>query len=83
MVTFGRVLLWTVVLIAPGGFLLVPVLAAASLQSRGGGSLSFRERLRDWVAEARRSVSRLFHQRSPLDARLVALDERVARHRAE
>jgi hypothetical protein len=31
MVTFGRVLLWMVVLIAPGGFLLVPVLAAASL----------------------------------------------------
>jgi len=31
MVTFGRLLLWTVVLIAPGGFLLVPVLAAASL----------------------------------------------------
>jgi hypothetical protein len=35
MVTFGRVLLWMVVLIAPGGFLLVPVLAAASLHGRG------------------------------------------------
>ena len=38
MVTFGRVLLWTVVLIAPGGFLLVPVLAAYSLSSRADGS---------------------------------------------
>jgi hypothetical protein len=27
MVVVGRVLLWTVVLVAPGGFLLVPVLA--------------------------------------------------------
>jgi hypothetical protein len=70
MVTFGRVLLWTVVLIAPGGFLLVPVLAAASLHSRGGGSLSFRERLRDWLGEARRYVSRLFQHRSARSTRV-------------
>jgi hypothetical protein len=62
--------LWTVVLIAPGGFLLVPVLAAASLHSRGGGSLTFRERLRDWVAEARRYVSRLFQDRSARSSRV-------------
>lgn len=64
MVTLGRVLLWTVVLVAPGGFLLVPVLAAASLHARGGGvagaqPLSLRERLRDWAADARRSFSGL------------------------
>jgi hypothetical protein len=39
--------LWTVVLVAPGGFLLVPVLAAASLGSRGERPLSMRER---WAA---------------------------------
>jgi len=64
MVTFGRVLLWTVVLVAPGGFLLVPVLAAASLHSRGGGSSgadaqTLRERLRELFADARRSLSGL------------------------
>jgi len=41
------VLLWTVVLVAPGGFLLVPVLAAASLGSRGDHPLTWRER---WAA---------------------------------
>ncbi len=66
MVTFGRVLLWTVVLVAPGGFLLVPVLAAASLHSRNGavpgrgralGLSDMRDALRDWAANARRSLS--------------------------
>ena len=64
MVTFGRVLLWMVVLIAPGGFLLIPFLAAASLRPRAGSPVSFRERLRDWVAEARRSANRLLPHRS-------------------
>jgi len=59
MVTFGRVLLWTVVLLAPGGFLLVPVLAATSLHSRGGRSLSFRERLSELSADARSAWQRL------------------------
>jgi hypothetical protein len=61
MVTFGRVLLWTVVLVAPGGFLLVPVLAAHSLSTRGGGApnLSLRERLSQLVAQARQSLSGL------------------------
>ena len=65
MVTFGRVLLWTVVLVAPGGFLLVPVLAAASLRSRNRSvseqTLSLRDRLRDWAANARRSLTGLQH----------------------
>ena len=71
MVTFGRVLLWTVVLIAPGGFLLVPVLAAASLHSRNGSVAAppsrrplsrrplLRGGLRDWVANARHSLGGL------------------------
>ena len=59
MVTFGRVLLWTVVLVAPGGFLLVPVLAAASLHSHGDRSLSFRERLSALVSDARLGLLRL------------------------
>jgi hypothetical protein len=61
MVTFGRVLLWVVVLVAPGGFLLVPVLAATSLHARAGSSpqLSIRERLRDWAANARRALTGL------------------------
>ncbi len=68
MVAFGRVLLWTVVLVAPGGFLLVPVLAAASLHSRNGappgraraGRFSdMRDALRGWAANARRSLSGL------------------------
>jgi hypothetical protein len=58
MVTFGRVLLWTVVLVAPGGFLLVPVLVGASLHSRAGGG-SWRERLSDWMVEVRASFARL------------------------
>lgn len=58
MVTFGRVLLWTVVLVAPGGFLLVPVLAAHSLSSRDR-SLSLRERLTQLVGQARQSLSSL------------------------
>jgi hypothetical protein len=59
MVTFGRVLLWTVVLLAPGGFLLVPVLAAASLHSHGGRSQTFRERVQQLRAELRLAVRRL------------------------
>lgn len=59
MVTFGRVLLWTVVLVAPGGFLLVPVLAAASLHSRGRSPLTFRERLSELAADARGAWLRL------------------------
>jgi hypothetical protein len=57
MVTFGRVLLWTLVLLAPGGFLLVPVLAAASLHGRADNAPSLRERARDLFARARRSLS--------------------------
>ena len=59
MVTFGRVLLWMVVLLAPGGFLLVPVLAAASLHSPGGRSLTFRERVQQLRGELRLAVRRL------------------------
>ena len=59
MVTFGRVLLWAVVLLAPGGFLLVPVLAAASLRSKTDRSLSFRERFGQLVAQARQSLGGL------------------------
>jgi hypothetical protein len=44
MVAVGRVLLWTVVLVAPGGFLLAPVLVATSLPANGGAS--FKEQLR-------------------------------------
>jgi|GEM_PF-5452655 len=63
MVTFGRVLLWTVVLLAPGGFLLLPVLAAHSLRSRSDGSssspLNLRERLTQLVEQVRQSLSGL------------------------
>ena len=59
MVTFGRVLLWAVVLLAPGGFLLVPLLAAASLRSETARSLRLRERFRQMVAQARQSLSGL------------------------
>lgn len=59
MVAVGRVLLWTVALVAPGGFLLVPVLAAASLRS--DHPLTMRERfallgsrVRDAVAQLQR-----------------------------
>jgi len=56
MIAVGRVLLWTVALVAPGGFLLVPVLA---LQSKGAGTGTIRERLQSLVARARGSVARL------------------------
>lgn len=46
-------LLWTVVLVAPGGFLLVPVLAAASLGARGDQPRTWRERWADVVSAAR------------------------------
>jgi hypothetical protein len=61
MVTLGRVLLWTVVLVAPGGFLLVPVLAAHSLRSQPGGTpgLSLRARLTQLLAQVRHSLSGL------------------------
>ena len=60
MVTFGRVLLWTVVLVAPGGFLLVPVLAAAELGNRRAGSpQTLRDQLREIGADLRRAVARL------------------------
>ena len=59
MVTFGRVLLWTVVLVAPGGFLLVPVLAASSLHGRAQGSAGLRERVRELLARARQALSGL------------------------
>jgi hypothetical protein len=56
MAQVGRVLLWTVALVAPGGFLLVPVLA---LQSKAAGAGTFRERLQSLVARARGTASRL------------------------
>jgi hypothetical protein len=59
MVTFGRVLLWTVVLVAPGGFLLVPVLAATSLHGRSEGAPSLRQRAQDLFARVRSSLSGL------------------------
>ncbi|HYJ07727.1 MAG TPA: hypothetical protein VEX18_01925 [Polyangiaceae bacterium] len=52
MVAVGRVLLWTVALIAPGGFLLVPVLAL------GGGSGSLRERLSSFTSRVRSTLQR-------------------------
>ncbi|HKY40081.1 MAG TPA: hypothetical protein VJN18_29300 [Polyangiaceae bacterium] len=55
MVAVGRVVLWTLVLVAPGGFLLVPVLV---LQS-GSSSRSWRERVGDLVQGARGSVAQL------------------------
>lgn len=53
MATFGRVLLWTLVLVAPGGFLLVPVLAAATLHGGASRSTSLREQLQQLVARLR------------------------------
>jgi len=53
MAAVGRVLLWTVVLVAPGGFLLVPVLAAASLSARGERPLTLKERGAELVRAAR------------------------------
>jgi len=59
MARVGRVLLWTVVLVAPGGFLLVPVLAASSLSGRAASSRGIRERLTLLLAEARRALTAL------------------------
>ena len=56
MVAVGRVVLWTLALVAPGGFLLVPVLV---LQSGGSTPRSWRERLNDVVQRARGSAARL------------------------
>lgn len=52
MVVVGRVLLWTVALVAPGGFLLVPVLAL------GSGSGTLRERLTALAGRVRGSLQR-------------------------
>jgi hypothetical protein len=49
--------LWTVALVAPGGFLLVPVLAAASLHS--DRPLTVRERFALLVSRARDAVAQL------------------------
>jgi hypothetical protein len=59
MAAVGRVLLWAVVLVAPGGFLLVPVLAAASLGSRGDRPLTWRERWAVLLASAQLRFARL------------------------
>lgn len=67
MIAVGRVLLWTVALVAPGGFLLVPVLFAASgvardKQASGGDGLAtagLRERIGDFAEQLRRSASQL------------------------
>jgi hypothetical protein len=59
MVTFGRVLLWTVVLLAPGGFLLIPLLAAASLREKDAPKATLREQLSHVVAEVRRTLGGL------------------------
>lgn len=53
MAAVGRVLLWAVVLVAPGGFLLVPVLAATSLGARGEQPMTWRERVADLFGAAR------------------------------
>ena len=57
MARVGRVLLWTVVLVAPGGFLLVPVLAATSLATPGARTT--RERFAAIFSNARRQLSSL------------------------
>jgi len=59
MAAVGRVLLWTVVLVAPGGFLLVPVLAAASLSSNGEQPLTWRERWAALFSAARLRLAQL------------------------
>jgi hypothetical protein len=59
MAAVGRVLLWAVVLVAPGGFLLVPVLAASSLASRGEGSLTWRARWAELFGAARLRFAQL------------------------
>lgn len=65
MATALRVLLWTVVLVAPGGFLLVPVLAATSLsqaQARSVGGnrpRTFGEYLAKLRADVREALAAL------------------------
>jgi hypothetical protein len=59
MAAVGRVLLWAVVLVAPGGFLLVPVLAAASLGSRSEQPLTLRERAAELFGAARSRLAQL------------------------
>jgi len=59
MATALRVLLWTVVLVAPGGFLLVPVLAATSLGTQAARPQTLRERLSGVVEGARRALATL------------------------
>lgn len=56
MVTFARVLLWTVVLVAPGGFLLVPVLALSARSDGSRSPLTLRERLTQLVGQARQAL---------------------------
>ncbi len=57
MATAGRVLLWAVVLVAPGGFLLVPVLAAASLHGKEPRA-AWPAHLREWAQRLRASLQR-------------------------
>jgi len=65
MATALRVLLWTVVLVAPGGFLLVPVLAATSLGTQSSRPRSqsrfrdLRERLSSVLLGARQAFATL------------------------
>ena len=59
MVTFGRVLLWTVVLVAPGGFLLAPVLAAAELGAQGRRPQTLREYFGEVGVNLRHATARL------------------------
>jgi hypothetical protein len=64
MVAFGRVLLWMLVLVAPGGFLLVPVLAAASLHGSGSArrlnpAQQLMQDLRELPHVLRRGMARL------------------------
>ena len=55
MAVLVKALLWTVVLVAPGGFLLVPVLAATSLH----GPVSLRDRFAQLVARAQGAFKQL------------------------
>ena len=59
MATVGRVLLWAVVLVAPGGFLLAPVLAAATLNARSDQPKTPREMLEQALATLRSACSRV------------------------
>ena len=59
MATVGRVLLWTLVLVAPGGFLLVPVLAATSLATGRGNPQTTRERFAALFGSVRSSLLKL------------------------